>query len=49
MILGATGSTGSSNSFNAIDYSHIAGLASGIDTDSMVKAMMQAESIPSIA
>ncbi|ADG07468.1 flagellar filament capping protein FliD [Kyrpidia tusciae] len=46
MILGATGSTGSSNSFNAIDYSHIAGLASGIDTDSMVKAMMQAESIP---
>ncbi|MCL6576176.1 flagellar filament capping protein FliD [Kyrpidia sp.] len=46
MILGATGSTNSGSGFNAIDYSHIAGLASGIDTDSMVKAMMQAESIP---
>ncbi|HHY66114.1 MAG TPA: flagellar filament capping protein FliD [Alicyclobacillus sp.] len=46
MILGATGSTNSGSGFNAIDYSHIAGLASGMDTDSMVKAMMQAESIP---
>ncbi|MDI3256912.1 MAG: flagellar filament capping protein FliD [Kyrpidia sp.] len=46
MILGATGSTGSTGGINAVDYSHIAGLASGIDTDSMVNAMMQAESIP---
>ncbi|HHY92810.1 MAG TPA: hypothetical protein GX511_05665, partial [Firmicutes bacterium] len=31
---------------NYIDYSHIAGLATGLDTDSMVEALMRAERMP---
>lgn len=40
------GISGPTNSNSYIDYSHIAGLATGIDTDSMVQALMRAERMP---
>lgn len=40
------GSISSSQSGNYVDYSRISGLATGLDTESMVNALMQAERIP---
>jgi len=40
------GISGPTNSNSYVDYSHIAGLATGIDTDSMVEALMRAERMP---
>ncbi|HHV58251.1 MAG TPA: flagellar filament capping protein FliD, partial [Firmicutes bacterium] len=40
------GISGPTNSNSYVDYSHIAGLATGIDTDSMVQALMRAERMP---